>query len=87
MGSGVCARFGPVGGVVGALGEGCWLEWVLEVNGGILGGGRVGSIVGQCGGRQGYGWHVRGVGLRLVVVQGVGVGAGGVDHRPGDGVG
>ena len=62
---------------MGALGEGCWLEWALEVSGGILGGGRMGSSVGQCGGRQGYGWRVRGVGLRLVVVRGVGVGAGG----------
>ena len=47
VGSVVRARFGQVGGVVGALGEGCWLEWVLEVSRGILGGGRVGSIVGQ----------------------------------------
>ena len=69
VGSGVCVRFGPVGGVVGALVEGCWLEWALGVGGGILGGGRTGSsVVGQWGGHQGCGWHVRGVGLRLVVV-------------------
>jgi hypothetical protein len=72
---------------VGALVEGCWLEWALGVGGEILGGGRTGSSVGQCGGHQGCGWHVRGVGLRLVVVQGVGVGVGGVDRWPGDGVG
>jgi hypothetical protein len=87
VGSGVFARFGPVGGVVGALGEGCWLVWARGVSGGILGGGRVGSSVGQCGGHQGCGWHVRGVGLRLVAVQGVGVGVGVVDRWPGDGVG
>ena len=31
VGSVVCARFGQVGGGVGALGEGCWLEWALGV--------------------------------------------------------
>jgi len=62
---------------VGALVEWGWLKWALGVSGGIPGGGWRGSSVGRCGGHQGCGWHVRGVGLRLVVVQGVGVGVGG----------
>ena len=45
MGSGVCARFGPVGGVVGALVEGGWLKWALGVGGGILGGGWRGPVL------------------------------------------
>ena len=72
---------------MGALVEGCWLKWALGVGGEILGGGRTGSSVGRCGGHQGCGWHVRGVGLRLVVDQGVGVGVGGVGRWLNDGVG
>jgi len=87
VGSGVCARFGPVGGVVGALVEWGWLKWALGVGGGIPGGGWRGSSVGRCGGHQGCGWHLRGVGLRLVVDRGVGVGVGVVGHWPNDGVG
>ena len=72
---------------MGALVEGSWLTWALGVGGGIPGGGWRGSSVGRCGGHQGCGWHVRGVGLRLVVVQGVGVGVGGVGRWPNGGVG
>ena len=72
---------------MGAMVEWGWLKWALGVGGGIPGGGWRGSSVGRCGGHQGCGWHVRGVGLRLVVVQGVGVGVGGVGCWPIDGVG
>ena len=83
----VCARFGRVGGDVVALGWGYRLGWAAGAGGGFLGGGRLGSIVGQCVGLQRCGWRVRVVGLQRVVVLVVGVGAGGVVCVRGDGVG